>query len=350
MGNPLHDIFTNDEPKYRGTVSFDDLESLKKCIQEIKNIKDEEIEIKGIKNIDLYVETKSGKYLLDSSGSLIKLLISLPHEKAPLDIKTDYGDYRFNLIRILTKNEIIIKTEPDPDSIIRIKIVSEKGKKTFQLTFNIESTKANNIEEMIKSCNALQYLIHYLFKFENEKKDALDILRRSEAYWTRAKKIEETINKTFNPAITNNPDEEGSILDRIYLLLVRKVPIREELRNALTITLKYNKLFEKEKLKIGLKMSYSHPEKETYQLYGEEINIYRVDTIFNAVIDSIEDNIEKQECVIKCSGTDIRPMYRVYQGFKSEEELVKMPEFNKRYEEISSAKPFEELLEEIYTE
>ncbi|TDQ71255.1 hypothetical protein C7391_0361 [Methanimicrococcus blatticola] len=347
MKNPLQEIFNEEEPTYKGTLRFNDTENSKEFQNLLKNLTEDEVEIKGVKNIETYIETKSGKYLLDiTTGNMAKILISLPYDVVSFEIETDYEKYTFNFKRYFTKNRIVLNA--NVNSFIDIKITAEEGKEIFQLKCDIKLTNAESVEKIVKSCNAVQYLILRLLKDNNEERNrVLDLLKEMEAYWSRVNQIEKVLNKSFTPVKINDSLEDQINAEKVYFLLVKNFPIRTNLKNEITITATYNNEFKKEQVKTGSHLATSQVKEETYVVYEEKIKVYKIVCIFNAIINSVEINDEKQECIIKCKGTETKPIYNVSLGFKSEEEIPSNKEFNRIYKEISNAKTFEELMDEL---
>jgi hypothetical protein len=214
-------------------------------------------------------------------------------------------------------------------------------------TYKTNPHLADTIKNIIYSYNASRHLLNGLFK-PNTSNDEVDktiaSFRELESYWIRVHELEKFLNIHFHPRNINDELEDQRNIEELYLLLVKKMPIRENL-NDLTITIKHNDLFIEKDLKKKDKYGMTFNETYEYKIYGEEFSIFFAAYIFNAIVDCIDDNQEKQEYVIKCVGTDSEPLYKVYKGFKTLDEAQSaLDDLGKFNNDFANAKSFNDIM------
>ena len=346
MSNPLLKIFSNEEPTCNATLFFETDEDRKQFVQTVYSAEKAE-EITGVKKIEHFLENGDSKYLVDNHSDIVKLFIYPHYEDIPYSIDTDYGEYVFNLKRFNKGKMIVLKNDEKDITHIKIAIDSEKiGEPTITFNYKLNPRNAKNIEEIIKSYNALGKLLsQFISEKSNQQNGNIAILQELEFFWKRAREIETKVNVHFNPANIDNSIEDRNNIEKIYILLIDRFPVRTNL-NDLTLTLVADQEFNNNDFKQGSKMAVSFVDTVEYTVYGEKISIDRQNFVFQSVIDSIDYNSETNEYKVKYVGTETKPLYRVFVGHVPPADITEKVDFNRDYKKYSNAKTFNEIVSE----
>lgn len=353
MGNILKDIFSSEEPQYGGTIKFVNSEAYHDFLKALSTVNDEEkgVEISGVDSMETFIETNAGKQILNDFGEIIQLFIALSTEQAPYEVSTDFGRYTFDFERLVKKDEIVLKN--NTDAIVHIRVVLKLKEGKVNITYKTNPHIAETIESIIYSYNATRYLIKSFLKpatSNNEVNKAIGFFREYESFWKRVHELEKLLNIHFLPKNINDSLEDRRDIEQLYLLLIKKMPIRENLRD-ISLSIKHNEFSFEKGLKEGDKFGITLNEAYEYEVYGEKLSIFFATFIFNAIVDRIDDNQEKREYVIKCVGTDSEPIYKVYEGFKTLDEaetaLNDLNEFNGN---LANAKTLNDIMHEMQVE
>ncbi len=174
----------------------------------------------------------------------------------------------------------------------------------------------------------------------------ITFLSKSIRYFQRLHDLEVTLNINISPTKMKTEKDNDFLIEKLYLMLVKGEKIRSNNR------LNFIKadIFDGELGEVGQEIMTTYIDKIEYELLGEKITVFLVNSIFNAIISKIEDN-KNEGKKIYFSDTDTKPMYRVYSGFLSEEEAIH-EQYNIRFniQEYKDAKKIDEHLEILATE
>lgn len=354
MSNLLNEIFSQDEPEYKGTLTFEDAAARAEFLKALDRSNEEEqpIEIKGIKNLANYIETKHGKHLYDShAGEIIQFYVFPSFEARPFEVDTDYGKYTFDFKQIKKNNNDIV-TKNDENAIVHIQIITNQSEPEISFMYKLNPMGADSVETIVKSYNALRKLIERFMKvdIDDEVGRAFTSLSQLEAYWTRVRQVEKALGINFDPSrITDSNKDEGDI-ELIYLLIIKRLPIRYTIK-GFTVKMKYSDSFDKESFGVGRQIAPPGVNgKISFSVYGEAFTIYTKTYFFNSVIDAIEDDINKKEYTVMCIGTETKPLYAVYFGYAVPDEVPAAEGFNGIHEKYAGAKTFNETMDALNEE
>lgn len=352
MSNLLRDIFAAEEPMYKGTLSFETAEDRSNFLNALKLLEEEErpIKIRGVKEFETYLETSLGKNVFDKSiGKIVQFYIAPSTEKRPYSVDTDYGKYTFDFEQF-KKSKGVVVTRTNENGVLIIKITATYTKETFDFTYRINHTKADSIETIVKSYNALRMLIQRFCPAtaggDTKHADILRSLNELEQYWGRVWELEEKLNIHFDPSEIEGAQKEMVNLETLYLLLVKKLPIRKKIGNF-NISMDYEERHQNNEYSVGQQMGIFTNEMKTFTVFGNEIKVYTDNYIFNAVIDSIENDKQEEKFIVNYSGSETKPLYCVYLGYTSPEFLADNPDFNIAQRELADAKTFNGLMDEF---
>lgn len=350
MANPLKDIFSVDEPEYLLSVEFENEQAYQNFIEQL-NSSEDGFKFDGVKQTTQYIKSGTSKQKLDEHKGITHFYVSPKKETVPIEIVSDFGPYTFNFVRIEKPNEIVLKTEDD--DIVSFRFSFPKKSETFNLSYSLNPTKADNIEQIIKKYNAA---IHLIKKFRGKKANEyidneLSLLQNSESYWNRVYEVEKVLEIEFNPSKINDTAKDKGNIEQLYLLLVKKLPICLKL-NHFTATAENTDDFDKSLFVKGANIATAYSDSMLFEIYGEKLNIFTMNYIFNSIVESIIENSEARTYKVKYVGTESDPLKRVYLGYKTLNEIPdnETMDFNETYRRLSNAKTFNELMDDMDSE
>lgn len=352
MGNILKDIFTYEEPQYGVTVKFLNNEAYSNFLNALNKANDEEkmVEVKGVNSVEIFTKTNSAKQILEEAGEIVNFFIGSSTEPAPYAVSTDYGSYTFEFERLVKKGEIVLKNKID--SIVNFRLTVNMKENNINIKYRTNPNLASSVENIITSYNAAWRFINDI-KGKNSNDEVNDIIsffKELELYWIRVQELEKMLGIHFHPENINNSKEDQNDINKLYLLLVKKMAIRENLKDV-SFTVNNSGLSTNEDLKKDMKFGMTYIEEYEYKILGEEFSIFFSNMIFNAIVDSIEEYQEKHEYIIKCIGTDSEPLFKVYKGHKTMDEAeISSDDFNKLYSEYKNTKSFSEIMKGMQEE
>lgn len=356
MANKLRNIFSSDMPEFIGTVKFPDAAKKNEFENIIKGVIERGESAKfddgTVSGMTLYMKTKSGKRLLDEHDNISYLVVGPSQEPAPITVVTDYGNYTFMFNRIRLKDKVILENKKDDIVHIVFELSSNIEFPQFnaRITYDFHLDKAKSILNIVETCNAVKkFLIKYLNSEKNTNDDVrntLLFLEHTELMFLRLYEIEKLYNATFQPSkIKSQIQSTYNNLNLLYLLLVKRLPIKQNLDDFSFTLNKASATPEFDNLKKGGKGAISFVSQETFNVYGKVFKVSVANFIFNSIIDNITEN-EAGDYTIVCTGTDYEPMFRVLRGYiKKTDSLKNVDYYNKGHlNELLSAKSFEETL------
>ena len=137
---------------------------------------------------------------------------------------------------------------------------------------------------------------------------------RSICYLEWVHELESLLQTDIAPSELKNEEDKDLVIEKLYLLLVKQKKIRSNDR------LNFIKadIFRGN---IGQEVFTAYISKIEYNFFGKTILVYFVNSIFNAIVSEIED-LKDGSKKVYFSDTDVKPMYRVYAGFLSEQDAI----------------------------
>lgn len=345
MGNTLKDIFSVDDPKFEVNLKFKSKESFESFQEALKRVYDEgeSVCFDGVSSVTFVAASKTGKYPINEDNDITNLFISPYLEPVPFTINTDYGEYTFGFTRKKNNKEIIISNSIT--DIVHLTIRYKLSENIANLSYKTNPQIADNVETIIKSYNATWHLFTKLFieKTHSKVTNIINSFRLMESYWKRVREIERDLNISFCPKNIKGELNDRQCIEELYILLIRKMPLRENLKD---ITITSNHL--PDEVKKGGNYVITNITDHEYNVYGCTIPVYTVDCIFNSIVEDIKQSEDKTEYIVKCTGTDTEPIYKSSLGFKTKEEAeLVLQDISKNFETLSAAKTINEIIKEM---
>ena len=328
MSNKLKDVFSKKMFEMGLNLQFRDFESKAEFEKAMESVFEEgrPIEITGVSAINTSIKAGDMVYPHTIDGSIEKVVLYPYNERIKKELDTEYGKRTIYFRKGQTKSEIFIETGEDKAIFLRLAF-AKKGH-TANFTYRMQFNKATQIKSIAEDlCTAIS-IINSWFKggrhlAESKDKNGLESIRKSFqktfSFFDKLAAIEQELQLSFDPAQIDSIDNHVIEVEELYLLLVRKIPIR--LNAKLTSIESTGITLEQplQDLKIGAQIAINYSDKSVYSLFGQSISVYTANFLFNAVVQEIltENNDATK---ILYGDVDSRPMYISYTGFKTEKE------------------------------
>ncbi len=355
MKNRLQRVFSHEEPTdFQGIIKFVDNNYYKEFLTKLEILYDEGTpqKINGVERMTMDQNIEGIKYPYHEHDSITNLYIMPTFESVDISVNIPSGEYIWKFKGELSRNSIIFESKNE--DIVQIRHEIDLKNKRSKFTYKIRLQEAKYIREIIECLDATIALMDYLFKEKTEEtEEAIEELQRVIIFWKRVVQLEEILEVTFKPQeITNNPDEE-MFLEELFLALYEGYVIKEN-KAFDNIRFDMSKTENIEDFKKGMMFTLNFSAFWQRRVLGIDLVIYTVNAVFNAIVDSVEEDELKKEYVVKIKDTDTSPMYISYKAVATEklqeEEMEKLLSDDNTYIRMySEAKTFEQLYKEIYS-
>lgn len=354
MKNRLQRVFSHEEPTdFQGTIKFVDNDSYKEFLQKLKILQNEGTsqKLNGVERISIDQNIGGINYPYNEHDSIKNTYIMPTFESIEISVNIPSGEYIWKFDKEVLQNGI--RFESKNEDIVHIRHEIDLENKRSKFTYKIRLQEAKYIREIIECIDATIALMDYFFKEKREEtEESIRELQRTVIFWKRVVQLEEILEVTFKPQeITNNSNEEMA-LEELFLALNEGYIIKEN-KAFDNIRFDISKTENIEDFKRGMRFTLNFLASWQKRLLGVDVVIYTVNAVFNAIVDSIEEDNLKNEYVVKIKDTDTSPMYMAYKTVATEklqeEELEKLlSNYNENIKMYSEAKTFEQLYKEIY--
>ena len=343
MSNKLKQLFSEEGEKYTETITFNDFESYKafgEALEKVYSTGQSQI-IEGVKSIQSSLVDGDSKYPIDSEYSIIQVVIGLCADLIHWPVQVDNHTVNIEFYKKNSKNFIELTSVKKDIFDITITVYIKENKTVFK--YNLYPEKAKNIIELIREYKTVKALIMSLFKNRTdipEYKDMVSFFSHSICYLERLHELEQVLKINILPSETENEEDKDLVIEKLYLLLVKQKKIRSNDRlNFIKADVFGGN--------IGQEVFTAYTDKIGYNLFGQTITVYIVNSIFNAIVSEIDD-VEDKSKKVYFSDTDAKPMYRVYSGFLSQKDAIE-EQNNIRFkiQEYKEAKKIDEYLKDL---
>ena len=357
MANRLKDIFSKEMINIKQDIKFENVEAYKKFLEALKIVEEEGkvVGVEGISSISTKAECGNNEYPISTDKKIRNVCIGPSTERIPITLQTEIGERVLQLRRYQTTNTIILETEEKAIVYLKVSVNKQTGHSTF--SYRVQPELAKTIEEIIENYSIVAAFLDYLFKknmqASHEEYEATEKVKKyfanATAYFKRARKIEETFEKHFNPAMRNERGNDELELEELYLLLYKNMAFRYNVKingpsNAEVAT----EILDLQ-LMVGNKVEMTFPGEAEFDIYGEKISIYTANLLANAVVQEIKRD-EDGKAQIWYSDKDSEPVFISYTGFKTieerEQELKSLMDHKKKYLEAITVNEY--LAKNIY--
>ena len=346
MSNRLKKLFSDEDEKYTETLTFDNPDSYKAFAAALEKVQltGQGQMVEGIKTIRSSLFDGDNKYPISDEHSVERVVVGPYMELIEWPVQIEDRTINIEFYRTILKKNI--KLTSVKKEIIDIEIENYLEEKKTVFRYNLHPEKAQNLEILIKEYKMAKALIMSLFRPKAEVpeyKDMLSFFFQSIGYFERLHELESALDIDIFPSKLESEYDKKLLIEKLYLLLVKHKKIRSNDR------LNFIKadMFDGS---IGQEILTAYIDRMEYEIFGQTIRVYIVNSIFNAVVSKIEDVQDKLKQVY-FSDTDDRPMYRAYSGFLSEEEAIEeQNSIRIKIREYREAKKIDECLKELYTD
>ena len=335
MVNRLKSIFSNTPLEVEQKIEFQDRESYEKFMQALRNASEsgEWEEVTG--NIEGQIFAKIGEYFypISKESTFNKLKIRLTSLQLPISTEKQNEKIYANFHK--EKDLIVIESIED---LVKLRITlfpNDEAKITY--SFNLEEAKC--IEDIVKNFKNAITLLDYVFKEADDLygsdeateevltlKDFKIRFHNACVFWEKVGALEQKTKKKFDLSQIEISNDIIKLVEELYYLLVENKIIR------LDAKLSDGKIEGKKKkndddfLKEGVPFSITFLNTYTYFLAGNEIKVYAVNYLLDAVIKEIHQ-ADGEIFEVIYGDSETSPMYISFTGFLEENEAKREHEF-----------------------
>lgn len=354
MVNKLKSIFSNAPLESEQKIEFQDrlsYENFEQALQKASASGEWE-EAEG--NIKGQSFTKIGEhfYPVSKENNFNKIKIRLASLQLPIPTEKHDEEIYANFYR--EKDRIVIENIGE---LVKLKIILLPNDEA-KVTFSCDLEKAKCIEDIVKEFENVVALLDYVFRGaddsygsdENrEKMTVRDFKIRFHnacVFWKKIDALEQKLGKKFDLSQIEISNDTINLVEELYYLLIENKIIR------LDAQLSDGKIEGKKKkqddfLKEGVPFSVTFLNSYEYNLGGNNIKVYAVNYLLDAVIKEIHQ-VDGEIFEVIYGDSDTSPMYIAFTGFLNEDEAQKEHKFldssDERKQEYRAAKILNEYI------
>ncbi|MBQ9927332.1 MAG: hypothetical protein IJO65_05100 [Lachnospiraceae bacterium] len=344
MGNKLKDLFTEEPDELTGIIHFANRDSYQKFVDKMDEVyvDGKPARVDGIKSIQFNMNDGDNQYQIEEQKH-IKQVIVYPYQEEiniPIEFRGKQEQFVFHRKILQDKIELVTPV----GAIVEVLIVLDTKKENVRLTYTTYDERAKDIQELIYAYERMFALIDSLYAkdFNNDEKNRMQLyFKESISYFQRLEELSMSLGICIEPALIKSEKDSQGMIERLYLLCVKKRKIRSNDR--------LNSISEVSVMEceVGQEILTTHIYKEDYDLFNKKVTIYTVSCMFNAIVSKIEKDKEGT-MKIYFTDSDIKPMYRSYSAHMTLQEAEKEREgLFDCIDQYRDAKKFLEQFEEI---
>lgn len=345
MANLLKQIFSSTEPTIEGVLRFDSAKSKNEFLNTgLKKVEQgKSSTITGLEKLDIYSCTETGKHLFDSYTNILDPVI-FPSDCFPFHLSTDFGDYNYVLRRENHDQTLIVR---DADKVVsHVEITYKQGSDKVNFSWRCDFSNAPDTETLWKELNATYHLAKVFCRetVSEQDKNLLDRLYDEQSFWHRTWLLEDMLGAKFNVKSGTAADRMNT--DLLYLLLVQKVPLRSNIGNF-TVRIPYKSIESPidENFAPGKEFAMRFDKERKGTLFGYSYAVTTHEYIFKANVDAVEKDDNEEVYILKCSGTDLEPVYKVEVYEDKNDQQFDMTE---KFRDLQSAHSFGDEVKRFY--
>lgn len=326
MANQLDDIFSDNNYDITSTFNFENAEAYEKFLAalEIVHTEGKVIPIEGVVSFSSAMRVSGFSFPLNEDEEITNVHIGPAYDLTEYPIIINGKQKTIKFKRHRTKNTVYLETLND--SVFEIKQKFHLDTEKVNISYNIHYDRAESILDIVDAYRIVQTYLRSLLKIKiedtndnNQATQIFDRLRYSSAFWERVLELQDELGIEFIPStIPDMTDEDQKELDELYLLLCEKKTLRVNQKINPSHVSFNSQPDRREKLTVGSGLGLTFLSHNTYKLLGKEITTYTLNLIFDAIVKEIYDDGDTTKVVY--GGTDSRPMYISFRGFKTLEE------------------------------
>lgn len=331
MGKKLKGIFSKEKPTDVSTIEFHDQDEERRFHEDvIKSLRDGESFtlkttvpiLKGLQLNDYFYPDKKEQF---SSIS-----VKPKREKKKIYVKLDGIEKVINYSLTATILGTVIEASFESMIDIRIQLKIDessikRGMAQCNYKWSYSNKHAPNVATAILAFKEVEQFIKMLFFIEDQEKfqPVIDMCKKfdfSIAILTRYSQVISTMNlKDHVSSLKISDHEHVKGVEYLYRLFVEKKPIKiyqtiDKLHGTKRLDERSINTLE------GMDAFIRGIQKKCFNFLGDPITFYICYQQFNARIQKIKNDPEKNESIIYVSDTDVRPMFASYKAYLTKEE------------------------------
>ena len=335
MVNKLKSIFSNTPLETEQKIELRDQESYENFMQAIRNatISGEWEDVVGNITGQIFLKIGECAYPISEENAFEKLRIRFRSLQLP--IPTEEQNEKIYATFYKDKDKIVIESIGE---LVKLKITLLQNDEA-KIAFSCDLEKAKCIEDIVKNFKNAITLLDYVFKGADDScgsdeyteevltlKDFKIRFHNACVFWEKVGALEQKTKKKFDLSQIEISNDIIKLVEELYYLLVENKIIR------LDAKLSDGKIEGKKKkndddfLKEGVPFSITFLNTYTYFFAGNEIKVYAVNYLLDAVIKEIHQ-ADGEIFEVIYGDSETSPMYISFTGFLEENEAKREHEF-----------------------
>lgn len=342
MGNKLREMFSDENELYLGTLTFKNTDAKKNFFEAMEQASEDGNMhlVSGLSRAQVKAKNAENLYPI-SDDEIEEIYIGPFIEKVEIPIDVNGKTENFSMNRKKLKNRIELSTPEE--SVVEVKMVLPEKEEKITFSYNLHVTQASCMTELIHEFEKLNAFMTLLFSRQklSEVEKIKKYLQNAISNYKRWQRIEQLLSIHIEPKNINQEDDSTFILEKLYIWLEQKKPIRNNSKlNSIE-----DADIEISNLTVGTELIAASLDQHHITAYGCEFDIYVVNIVFNAVISKIEQSNDMVQILF--NDKDTKPMYSSELGFASMKEAEEEMKIAMKHQELyRNAHRIDEYLEE----
>lgn len=301
----------------------------------------EEIEETGVSKdvpipLSIEISKKNGEYIypVRKEENFVDFRVFPGEEIIDVHIQIDGKEETYLFKRRVSNDVIYISSEKSDVVNVEIDITKDDNKMHFSYT--VSPINAKTVDELIYEYKRLLALLDTVFKnkdLDNKIEDAKLGFSYVINYYSMSKELASVLNIELTPKKLIKEDNSGYLIEKFYLLLVRKRIIRiDEKFDNVTVD-------DAQDFRIGQQLFATCIQEGDLEMFGVSRSIYVVNCFFGARIKDI--NVNDGQKIVFFEDSEKSPRYISCSAFLNREEakneIDRINENKERMEEYLNA-------------
>lgn len=336
MSNKLREMLKQREMKLNLSMKFGNNEDRNRFIKAVNQVIEtgEPQDVQAPQYIKVERNDGDYRYPIDIEENIvdIKLFPSKKYISIPIKVNGEKKEYPFEGIR--QNGKVVLHSVNS--KVVEIKMVFEENTRTMDFMCTSHLENADTVDELIDELSRALALLTVVVSEESLNKKNSDIKKYLSNTLGRVIRIQEVCNLLkieVTPKMVIEEDDKECLIDKHYLLLIKKHIIRQEGK------INHIKFVNIEDVEPGQEVYATYFQTEKLVLFNEQRELFTVNCIVGAMIQKVETK-DDGSSIVYFKDSETRPMFRSYSAYlnqsEAEEEMRNMLEKREAYENAES--------------
>ncbi len=265
--------------------------------------------------LSIEISEKNGEYIypVGKGENFVDFRVFPGEEIIDIPILIEGKEETYLFKRSVSNDKIYLRSVKSDVVNVEIDITKDDNKMNF--TYTVSPINAKTVDELIYEYKRFLVLLGTMFK-DKYLDDKIEDVKRGFSYminyYSMSKELASVLNIELTPTKLIKEDNSGYLLEKFYLLLVKKRIIRvDDKFNNITVE-------DTQDFKVGQELFATYIQEGNLEIFGTSRNIFAVNCFFGAKIKDINDN--DGEKIVLFEDSEKRPRYISCTAFLSREE------------------------------